>query len=112
MNYINRHIAQPIRHALNRGKSALLKIYYWRDHSGPEVDYVLEQNQTLTPIEVKWCERPVEKDYRHVQLFLDEYKNSSQGYVICQTPKRFLLTENITAIPWHEIETLFCGTSS
>lgn len=87
------------------------KVLYWRDHAGPEVDYVIQHDKGYVPIEVKWSTHPTEKDCRHIKLFLSEYKNASEGYIVCQTQKRYLLADNITAIPWQEIslilDTLF-----
>lgn len=77
-----------------------IKIRYWRDHDGPEIDYVIEHNQNYIPIEIKWSEYPTEKDCRHLSLFLKEYSNAKQGYIICRTPKSYLLTENIMVLPW------------
>ena len=94
-----------IRHA--RLKHSVTKILYWRDHAGPEVDYVIQSDASYTPIEVKWNERPTKKDCRHLEIFLHEYKNSKEAYIVCQTPKRYLLKNNITAIPWQEIDMLF-----
>lgn len=83
--------------------SASSKILYWRDHAGPEVDYIIQQDHNYIPVEVKWSTHPTEKDCRHIKLFLEEYKNSSEGYIVCQTQKRYLLADNVTAIPWQEI---------
>lgn len=88
-----------------RLQNALVKILYWRDHAGPEVDYIIQQNSHYIPVEVKWNERPTKKDCRHLELFLKEY-NATKGYIVCQTPKRFLLAENIIAVPWQEIDLL------
>lgn len=94
-----------IRHA--RLKSSLIKILYWRDHAGPEIDYIIQHDSHYIPIEVKWSERPTEKDCRHLEIFLQEYKNSKEAFIVCQTPKRYLLKSNITVIPWQEIPLLF-----
>lgn len=83
-----------------------IKLKYWRDSAGPEVDYVLDTEKTLIPIEVKWNSAPNKTDIRHLQKFLNEHKNAEQGFVVCQTPRRFLITPNIIAIPWQEISTL------
>ncbi len=80
-----------------------MKILYWRDHAGPEVDYVIQYDNGYIPIEVKWNDRPTEKNARHLKIFMKEYANAKQGYIVCQTPKRYLIAENITVIPWQEI---------
>lgn len=84
-----------------------LNIRYWRDHAGPEIDYVLEYDNEYIPIEVKWTRNPVEKDYQHLKIFLKEYEKAKRGFLVCQTPKWMKLTENITAIPWQDIQMIF-----
>jgi len=81
-----------------------IHIRYWRDHAGPQVDYVIEYNGNYCPIEVKLNDQPTEKDCRHLSLFLNEYPNTTKGYVICQTPKPFLIRKNIMAISWKDID--------
>ncbi len=83
------------------------KIKFWRDSDGPEVDWVAEKEGLYIPIEVKFTDTPSEKDIKHLKVFLNEYKNSTMGYVICQTPRMYLLDKNILAIPWQEIDNYF-----
>src|SRR3990167_177964 len=33
------------------------RLYYWKDHNGPEVDYVIEYNRQYLPIEVKYTSK-------------------------------------------------------
>ena len=51
----------------------LAKLKFWRDHAGPEVDFVIEHNKTYLPIEVKWTERPSSNDSKHIKKFMAEY---------------------------------------
>lgn len=81
-------------------------LYYWRDPDGPEVDWVLEKEHTLIPIEVKWTTRPTEHDARHLTLFLNEYPQASCGYIICRADRKIKLTDRIYAVPWQNIDTL------
>lgn len=90
-----------------RLQASRTKILYWRDHSGPEVDYVIQQGDCFIPIEVKWNDRPVEKDARHLKLFLEEYPAAKKAYIICQTPKPYLLSPNVIVLPWQEISAVF-----
>ena len=84
-------------------KSSLL---FWRDQSGAEVDWVVEKENQYTPVEVKWTTHPSPRDARHVLAFLEEYPNSSQGYVICRIPRPQKLAEKVTALPWRELHTV------
>lgn len=79
------------------------KLHFWRDPSGPEIDWLIVQDKKLTPIEVKWTDSPSDRDCRHLRLFLEEYPQSEQGYIICRTPRRMNLGNKITAIPWQDI---------
>jgi len=81
-------------------KSTLL---FWRNQAGAEVDWVVEQDNNYTPVEVKWTDNPHVQDARHVQTFIDEYPNSSCGYLVCRVPRDQKLTNNVTAIPWKEL---------
>ncbi len=83
------------------------KVRYWSDPSGPEVDWVIETRDLYIPIEVKWTDAPHSSDARHLNLFLDEYENAPQGFVICNTPHAFKLTDKVTALPWRDIKRVF-----
>ncbi len=81
-------------------KSSLL---FWRDRTGAEVDWIVEKENQYTPVEVKWTEHPSSRDARHVHTFIEEYSNSSRGYVICRIPRAQKLTDTVTALPWGEL---------
>ena len=77
------------------------KLYHQRSRDGAEVDFVIEHDGTLTPIEVKWTEKPALHDARHLLTFLDEKpKEARHGYVVCRCPRPLRLHERITALPW------------
>ena len=82
------------------------QLRYWRDGNGPEVDWVLEQDGRYTPIEAKWTDTPRTKDIRHLKLFLSEYPQAEQAYVICRVPRKTKLDKNIFAIPWQDCNKL------
>jgi uncharacterized protein len=80
---------------------------YWRDLSGPEVDWVVEMPEAYIPIEVRWTEVPTINDTKYLQLFLSEYTKAKKGFIICQTPNPMKITETITALPWDKISEIF-----
>jgi len=92
--FIGLELLRQIRTKINE-----CKVCYWRDHNGPEVDYVLVQQQKLIPIEVKWTETPTESEAKHLKLFMDLY-NVKQGYIVCRTPRKMMITPDIIALPW------------
>lgn len=83
------------------------EIRYWRDPDGPEVDWVVDLHGQYIPIEVKWTDKPSLKDAKHLFTFLAEYPEGKKGYIICTTPFKMKLAENIEAIPWQEIHSIF-----
>lgn len=71
-----------------------------RTRDGAEVDYIIEREDSLTPIEVKWTEHPATEHFRHLMFFLKEHPNrASHGYLICRCPWPMALEEQITALP-------------
>lgn len=83
------------------------RLKYWRDHAGPEIDYVIEHEKKYIPIEIKWTATPTASDSKHLKTFMQQYPCSMPAYIICRANKAFLLDENIIALPWQEISTLF-----
>jgi uncharacterized protein len=79
------------------------EIHFWRDPDGPEVDWVIKTSGNYIPIEVKLSPNPGIKECKHLQTFLNEYDGPHGAYVICTTPRRYKITENITAVPWQQI---------
>jgi len=74
---------------------------YYRTRDGMEIDYIVEEDKQLIPIEVKWTEKPSTKDVRHLQTFLKEHADqASHGYVVCRCPRPAKLSDKVTAIPW------------
>ena len=88
---------------LLRIHSQQTKLRYWRDHAGPEVDYVIEHHKQYIPIEVKWSDTPHLQDAKHMQKFMSEYNCIKPGYIICRCAKPMLLQDDIMALPWQEI---------
>jgi predicted AAA+ superfamily ATPase len=77
------------------------KLYHQRSRDGAEVDFIIEQEGRLTPIEVKWTKNPTLQDARHlIPFLLEKKKEARHGYVICQCPRPLRLNDQITALPW------------
>jgi predicted AAA+ superfamily ATPase len=91
--------------ALKNNPCKHLQLKYWRDTSGVEVDWVLEINDSYIPIEVKWTDRPNINDAKYLKIFLQEY-NVTIAYIVCRTPNRMKLADNIYAIPWQELSSI------
>ena len=80
------------------------KLYYWKDHNGPEVDYVINVGATILPIEVKAGSTG---RMRSLNMFIDMH-DCRYGLRISQKP--FEITNKIVSIPFYlisEISRLF-----
>lgn len=55
------------------------KLMYLRSKSGREIDFIIEDETGLTPVEVKWTENPGPSDVRHIKTFLHENPGVKQG---------------------------------
>ncbi len=84
----------------------IINVYFWRDRSGVEVDWVIEKQNMYIPIEVKWTTRPTMNDARYLHVFLDEYKNTDKAYIVCRVIRKMKLADKIYAIPWQDIDDL------
>jgi len=87
-----------------------LHLRFWRDPDGPEVDWIVEGEQTLLPVEVKWSATPSDRDAKHLRTFLAEYPRADAAVIVCRAPRRFRIGPGITAVPWQEIPDLVAHT--
>lgn len=76
---------------------------YWRDHNGPDIDYVIEKSHGFLPVEVKWTQNPTTYDCRHLKKFMQDYPCQELGYLVCRAPRKRLLADRIMALPWQEL---------
>lgn len=79
-----------------------LKLHYWRDAEGREVDWVVVGGGRIIPIEVKWTEKPSLSHLKHLRTFMDDYK-LEKGFVICRCAHPRKLDQHITALPWQQL---------
>jgi len=80
-----------------RGEGTL---HHLRTKDGAEVDYIVELNEELIPMEVKWSSTPSSRDITQVAYFLRENPKARRGFLICRCPRPAKLSDSITALPW------------
>lgn len=100
-------VGLELRRYLKQNQTITGDVFFWRDYDGPEIDWVIKTKTGLTPIEVKWTEHPKPKDIKRLKTFLREYDSAKMGYVICRCDAPLLLEENIMALPWKMLSTVF-----
>jgi predicted AAA+ superfamily ATPase len=90
----------------SRTSDSCVRIRFWRDPDGPELDWLVDREGIYTPIEVKWTEAPDATCARHLNCFLSEYPTAEHGYVVCRTPRKVKLGPRVTAVPWQELSSI------
>ncbi len=76
------------------------EIYYWRTHAQQEVDFVLEWNRQLLPIEIKRGQRVRLAEIKSLELFLQEYPRLARvGIVFYGGTGVLRLSDRIVAAP-------------
>lgn len=77
---------------------------YWRAASGEEVDFVIETNDSLLPIEVKASIRPGFQDAKHLRSFRREYPEKSRPGLLLHTGDAVeWVAPDVLAAPWRRI---------
>ena len=78
------------------------QIYHWRLHSGAEVDFLLEKDGIIYPLEIKIKSRPAKKDTRGFKALREHYPQLkiAPGLVISPSERFEKLTEKDCIAPW------------
>lgn len=79
------------------GKQAYFNFY--RDKEDREVDLIIDQNNSLYPIEIKKTASPVKNAPSNFNFLSGLNKNIGHGMVICLTEKDIPLSRTVDAVP-------------
>lgn len=92
-------ISEIIKSFINAGKTSL-PLYYYRDRDGREIDLVIEQGDTLYPVEIKMTASPNRQMAKHFSV-LDQMKDKrkGKGVLLCQYERELWLTEDLVVLP-------------
>jgi predicted AAA+ superfamily ATPase len=84
--------------------SATVEILYWRTTAGDEVDFVIEHDGRLLPIEIKAGPRPSLADIKALKLFRREYSDRARaGLLLHAGSESAWLADGILAVPWWRV---------
>jgi len=81
----------------HRGRQ--LRIYYYRDKDKKEVDFLVEQDQQLYPIEVKVTATPKRELAKSFRPLAKLQKPIGKAAVVCLCPQAIPLSETVDAVP-------------
>ena len=101
------HLENLLHHDLATWRDARVdhaEIFYWRTTTGEEVDFVIECDDRLLPIEVKSTARPRLRDAAHLRSFRTEYGDSARAGLLLHDGEAVeWLTPGILAAPWWRV---------
>ncbi|MHC4871635.1 MAG: ATP-binding protein [Planctomycetota bacterium] len=74
-------------------------IYYYRDKDKKEIDLLIVQDGTVTPVEIKKTTKPSVRDVRHFSVLKKMNMPISKGAVLCMSEDSLPITEDVMALP-------------
>jgi predicted AAA+ superfamily ATPase len=78
-------------------------LYFYRDTDQKEIDFVIEKNMTLYPVEVKKTAMPGEADIKNFNALKKLGKKIGTGAVLCLSQNRIPRNREVVSIPVWEI---------
>lgn len=78
-------------------------LHHWRLSSGQEVDFILEENRQLMPVEVKATQAVGTGEARHLRTFRERHANACRGLLLSCDPQIRVLAEGVIACPWWSV---------
>lgn len=92
-------VSEIIKSYINSGRG-IDNIYYYRDKEKREIDLVIEEENTLYPVEIKKGAAVTGNWIKNFSVLSRiEDKKIGSGAVICQTDKPIPVTETVKALP-------------
>jgi hypothetical protein len=101
------HLENLVLHDLLAWRDARLEraeLGYWRTAVGEEVDFVIEAERRLLPVEIKAGTRPRLRDAAHLRSFRTEYGKKARPGLLLHTGNTVeWLTPDVLAAPWWRV---------
>jgi hypothetical protein len=75
-------------------------LYHWRLSGGQEVDFILQEDQTLLPLEIKAATTIRRSDVNPLRKFRQLYDGTPRGVLLSCDPNIRQLDEGVIVAPW------------
>ena len=83
-----------------RDGSPTRDLHHWRLSSGQEVDFIVEENGQLLPVEVKAGNSVGADEARHLVTFRERHGNTPRAVLLSCDPQIRVIRPGILACPW------------
>ncbi|MBM3198396.1 MAG: DUF4143 domain-containing protein, partial [Chlamydiae bacterium] len=75
------------------------QIYFWRTHSGQEVDFVVQLGEKTIPFEVTYSPQALPKKVRNLKAFLEDTPKEALAVYLYRGPLQYNKEDNILFLP-------------
>jgi predicted AAA+ superfamily ATPase len=76
------------------------EVHHWRTQSQQEVDFVVEQDRRVVPVELKTAATVSDREARHLRTFLAAHPEGVRGLLLSADPEIRVLRDRVVAAPW------------
>ncbi len=78
------------------------RVFHWRSHGGAEVDFLIEYDGRLHPIEAKLRSQPARSDASGIRALTATYPKArfAPGLIVAPAPRFQQAAEDVFVIPW------------
>jgi predicted AAA+ superfamily ATPase len=94
-------ISELYKQYIHRGLEPPL--YFWRDHTGHEVDLLIDDHDRLFPIEIKSGTTLTSDSFAGLQYWLRLNKNPQKKAGLVYAGEKQYTRQGITVIPWDKV---------
>jgi len=95
-------VSELVKAAFSKGEEP--RVYFWRTSAGVEVDFVVETERGLVPIEVKATGTPTPSMAAAITVFQKDLRESATaGWLVHTGESRLPLRFGVTAVPFREL---------
>jgi predicted AAA+ superfamily ATPase len=91
-------LAELLKHFYNHGQQP--RIYWWRTSTGEEVDFIMEKQGRIVPVEVKLSANPNPGMIKGMDMFNRLFaEKTKEAWLVCLAEQQLPLDKKITAVP-------------
>lgn len=96
-------VTELVKQRTNAGNP--VNLYYWRDKTGHEIDVIIDDGITLTPIEIK-AGKTINKEFFKNLEYWNNLSGIQKGYLVYTGDERQQRSNGIEVINWHDLAML------
>jgi len=90
----------------NFSKGSPANFFFWRDNTGHEIDLLIDQNNKLTPVEIKSGHTITDEYFKNLR-FWTKLSGSAYGYVVYGGQILQKRSMGISFVPFNQLHSLF-----